>query len=92
MSLLAMSRGIGRACARVVVEQFQSWCGQVQGEPGNADVDVFDVVEIGLFGSAVLSASSGAEPEYGPEESRAAGRVANPDSGVIDAEERSRCC
>src|SRR6185312_14718892 len=44
------------------------------------------VVETGLLGPAVLGASSGAEPEYRTEECRAAGRVANRDSGVIDAE------
>ena len=73
--------------AYVVMQQFQSWRGQVWREPGDADVDVVDVVEIGLFGPAVLGASSGAEPEYGPEESRAAGRVADRYGGVVDAEE-----
>ena len=73
------------ARAHVVVQQFQSRRGQVRREPGDADVDVVDVVEIGLFGPAVLGASSGAEPEDGPEESRAAGRVADRDGGVIDA-------
>jgi hypothetical protein len=48
--------------ADVVVQQFQSWCGQLRREPGDADVDVVDVVEVGLFGPAVLGASSGAAP------------------------------
>ena len=54
------------ACAHVVVQQFQSGRRQIRREPGDADVDVADVVEVVLFGSAVLGASSGAEPEYGP--------------------------
>jgi pimeloyl-ACP methyl ester carboxylesterase len=77
------------ARAHVVVQQFHPWRGQVRPEPGDADVDVVDVVEVGLLGSAVLGASSGAEPEHGPEEPRAAGRVADRDSGVIDAEKGS---
>jgi len=75
------------ACADVVAQQFHPWCGQARPELGNADVDVFDVVEIGLLGPAVLRASSRAEPEDRPEESRADGRVADRDRGVIDAEE-----
>ena len=75
------------ACAHVVVQQFESWRGQIRREPGDADLYIVDVVEIVLFGSAVLGASSGAEPEYGPEEPRAPGCVANRDSGVIHAEE-----
>jgi hypothetical protein len=53
---------------------------------GHADLDVVDVVESGLLGPAVLGAISDAEPEYGPKEPRAAGRVADRDGGVIDAE------
>jgi hypothetical protein len=82
--------GVGRdrpARAHVVVQQFHPRRGQVRREPDDAHVDALDVVEIGLLGPAVLGASSGAEPEYGPEESRAAGRVADRDRGVIDAEE-----
>jgi len=74
------------ACTHVVMRQFHSWRRQVRPEPGDADVDVVDVVESGLSGSAVLGAGSGAEPEYGPEELRAPGGVAHRDGGVIDAE------
>jgi len=52
-----------------------------------ADVDVVHVVEVGLLGPAVTSASSEAEPEHGPKEPGVDGRVANCDGGVIDAEE-----
>ena len=37
------------ACADVVVQQLQSWRGQVRPELSDADVRVIDVVEIGLF-------------------------------------------
>ena len=57
------------ACAHVVVQQFHPWRRQVRAEPGDADLDLVDVVESGLFGPAVLGASSGTEPEYRPEES-----------------------
>jgi hypothetical protein len=71
----------------VVVQQFEAWRGQIRREPEGADVNVVDVVEVGLLGPAVTSASSEAEPEHGPKEPGADGRVANCDSGVIDAEE-----
>lgn len=48
-----------------------------------------DVTPTGLFGPAVLGAASGAEPEDRPEESRAAGRVADCDGGVIDTQKRA---
>ena len=54
------------ARAHVIAQQFQPWCRQVLPESSDADVDVFNVVEIGLFGPAVLRASSGAEPETDP--------------------------
>ena len=38
------------ACAHVVAHQFQSRRRQIRREPGDADMDVFDVVEIGLLG------------------------------------------
>ena len=50
----------------MVVQQFQSWRGQVRREPGDADVHVVNVVEIGLLGPAVLGASSGANPNTDP--------------------------
>jgi hypothetical protein len=64
MSLLAVSRGIDR-WARVVVQQVQPRRWQVGSEPGDADADVVDVIESGLFGPAVLSAGPHAEPESG---------------------------
>ena len=75
----------GPARAHAVVQQFQSRSGQVRREPGDPDVDVVDIVQIGLLGPAVLGPGSWAEPEYRPEEFRAASRVADRDSGVIDA-------
>ena len=75
----------GPAGAHVVVQQFQSRSGQIRREPGDADVDVVNVVEFGLLGLAVLGPGSCAEPEYRPEEFHAASRVADRDSGVIDA-------
>ena len=74
------------ARAHVVVQQLHPGRGQIRREPGDADVDVVDVIEFGLFGPAVLGATPGAEPEDGPEEPRAAGRVADRDGGVIDAD------
>jgi len=68
----------------VVVQQLHPGRGQVRREPDDADVDVVDVIEIGLFRPAVLGATCGAEPEDGPEKSRAAGRVADRDGGVIN--------
>lgn len=72
------------ARAHMVVQQLHPGRGQVRREPGDADVHVVDVIEIGLFGPAVLCATRGAEPEDGPEEPGAAGRVADRDGGVID--------
>ena len=68
------------------MQQLQSRGEQIRREPGDADPDSVHVVQIGLFGPAVLGAGSGAAPECRPEESRAAGRVADRDGGVIDAE------
>jgi hypothetical protein len=73
----------------VIAQQFQPRCGQIRRQPGDADVDVLDVVESGLFRPAVLGAGAYREPEYGAEESRAAAQVAHRDSGVVDAEERA---
>jgi hypothetical protein len=67
------------------MQQLQAWRGQVRREPGDADVNVVDVV---LFGPAVLGLDSDAEPEYRSEEPGAAGRAADRDGGVIDAGER----
>jgi hypothetical protein len=74
------------ARAHAVVQQFQLRRRQIRREPGDADVHVVDVVEIGLLAPPVLGAGSGAEPEYRPEEPGAASPVADRDSGVIDTE------
>ena len=66
MSLLAVSGGIGAARAHVVVQQLHPRRGQVRREPGDADVHVVDVIEIGLFGPAVLCATRGADPKTDP--------------------------
>jgi hypothetical protein len=65
------------------MQQLQAW-----REPGDADVNVVDVVDVVLFGPAVLGLDSDAEPEYRSEEPGAAGQVADRDGGVIDAGER----
>jgi hypothetical protein len=50
----------------VVVQQFQPRRWQVGSEPGDADADVVDVVESGLFGPAVLSAVPTLNPNTDP--------------------------
>ena len=74
------------ACADVVVQQFQSWRGQVRREPGEADVDVFDVVEVGCSGPQFSVQVPVLNPNTDPKNPVFLGCVADPDGGVIDAE------